>query len=87
MNNKTAYINGILLSGEKDMQPVSGRILFTDGDRIEKILPDGAETAGYEIVDLNGAYLMPGLINLHVHIPATGAPKKKQTDPKSWCVC
>ena len=82
MNNKTAYINGILLSGEKDMQPVSGQILFTEYEQIEKILPDGADTDGYEIVDLNGAYLMPGLVNLHVHIPATGAPKKKQTDPK-----
>ena len=82
MKDKTAYINDILLSGEKDIQPVSGQILFTEYERIEKILPDGADTDGYEIVDLNGAYLMPGLVNLHVHIPATGAPKKKQTDPK-----
>ena len=35
MKNKTAYINGILLSGEKDMQPVSGQILFTEYERIE----------------------------------------------------
>ncbi len=82
MNNKTAYINGILLSGEKDMKPVSGMILFTEGDRITAILPDDTETEGCEIIDLNGAYLMPGLINLHVHIPATGKPKKKQSDPK-----
>ncbi len=82
MNNKTAYINGILLSGERDMQPVSGMTLFTEGDRITAIRPAGSETDGCEIVDLNGAYLMPGLINLHVHIPATGKPKKKQSDPK-----
>lgn len=25
---------------------------------------------------------MPGLINLHVHLPASGKPKKKQSDPK-----
>ena len=82
MNSKTAYINGILLSGEKDMQPVSGMTLFTEGDRITAIQPAGAQTDGYEIIDLNGAYLMPGLVNLHVHIPATGKPKKKQSDPK-----
>ena len=82
MNSKTAYINGILLSGEKDMQPVSGMTLFTEGDRITAIRPAGAQTDGYEIIDLNGAYLMPGLVNLHVHIPATGKPKKKQSDPK-----
>ena len=62
MNNKIAYINGVLLSGEQDMQPVSGQILFTEGDRIEKILPDGAETAGYEIVDLNGAFRLCYLV-------------------------
>ena len=27
-------------------------------------------------------YLMPGLINMHVHLPASGKPKKKPSDPK-----
>lgn len=30
--------------------------------------------------DLNGAYLLPGLINLHVHVPGTGEPKDKPID-------
>ena len=31
---------------------------------------------------INGGYVMPGLINLHVHLPASGKPTVKQKDPK-----
>lgn len=79
---KNAYINGIILSGEKDMQPVSGMVIFTEGERICAIEPQGASTEGCEIIDLNGSYIMPGMINMHVHIPGSGKPKKKQSDVK-----
>ncbi len=79
---KTAYINGVILSGREDMEPLAGHILYTAEDRILDIRPDGAPVDGYEVVDLNGGFLMPGLINLHVHIPGSGKPKKKQTDVK-----
>ena len=47
------------------------------------MVPDGnAELEGYEIIDLKGQYLMPGLVNLHVHIPASGKPQKKPVDAK-----
>ena len=81
-SNRLAFINGLLLTGEENMTPITGHTLFVEGDRILDIRPDGASTDGYEVVDLNGACLMPGLINLHVHIPATGKPKKKQADAK-----
>lgn len=77
-----AYINGIILSGEKDMQPQSGMVIFTENDRICAIEPEGASLEGWEIIDLNGSYIMPGLINMHVHIPGSGKPKKKQSDVK-----
>ena len=80
--NKTAYINGVILNGEADMQPQEGMVLFTEGDRITAIWPQGADTKGCEVIDLGGAYILPGLINLHVHIPGSGKPKKKQTDVK-----
>lgn len=35
---------------------------------------------GYQQVDLNGRYIMPGLINMHLHLPASGRPKKKEED-------
>lgn len=31
-----------------------------------------------KIIDLKGSYVIPGLINLHVHLPASGKPSKKK---------
>lgn len=80
-----AFINGIILDGNKNMQPVKGNVIFTENGKITAIKPQaavGAEPEGYETVDLGGSYIMPGLINLHVHIPASGKPRKKQSDVK-----
>lgn len=79
---KYAYINGIILSGEKDMAPKGGMVIFTEDERISAIEPEGASLEGCEVVDLKGSYIMPGLINMHVHIPGSGKPKKKQSDVK-----
>lgn len=77
---KYAYINGIVLSGKEDMEPEKGLVILTDGELITKICPEGADLNGYELIDLKGRYIMPGLINLHLHLPATGKPTKKQSD-------
>lgn len=77
---KYAYINGIVLSGSEDMEPEKGLVIFTEDEKIAKICPEGASLEGYEVIDLAGKYIMPGLINLHLHLPATGKPTKKQSD-------
>lgn len=79
---KYAFINGIILDGTENMAPISGKILVVDGERIEGIFDTGHNTDGCRIIDLNGSYIMPGLINLHIHTPSTGKPKKKETDAK-----
>ena len=71
---KYAYINGIILSGKEDMQPLYGHSILTDGDRISDIVPTGAEGSEYSKIDLGGKYILPGLVNLHVHLPANGKP-------------
>lgn len=78
---KTAYVNGILLNGKEDMKPEAGWIVITEHDRIVEVAKDPC-VEGCEIVDLKGQYIMPGLVNMHVHLPASGKPKKKQTDAK-----
>ena len=79
---KYALINGILLDGTETMHPRSGLTVLVNGDRIEAIVPAGTEGSDYERIDLAGGYVMPGLINLHVHLPASGKPTVKQKDPK-----
>lgn len=78
---KYAIINGKILNGKKDMSAEEGLCVLVDGEKISKILPlRGANTEGYKIIDLNGKYLMPGLINMHVHLAGNGKPQKKQRD-------
>lgn len=79
---KYALTNGILLNGMEDMEPVSDKVILVEGERIAAIVDKGSDLSGYEVVDLGGKYIMPGLINLHIHLPATGKPKKKESDPK-----
>ena len=79
---KHAFVNGIILDGKKDMQPVTGKAVLTDGNKIVDIVSDLAALQGYEIIDLKGAYLLPGLIDLHVHLALSGKPPKPKKDDK-----
>lgn len=76
-----AYTNGIILDGTERMTPQSGKAILTEGGVITDIVPDTAIPSGYEKIDLGGKYILPGLINLHVHLAGSGKPKKKQSDP------
>ena len=75
-----AYINGIILDGTKDMTPKKNLVVLTKDDKIEKIVPAGADISDYEEVNLHGQYLMPGLINMHIHLPSEGRASMKQHD-------
>ena len=79
---KYAFTNMHLLSGREDMKPQDGQAVLVDGEKIVDIVAESAIPAGYEKRDLGGRYLMPGLINLHVHIPGSGKPQKKPMDAK-----
>ncbi len=76
-----AYTNGIILDGTEHMTPLSGKAILTECGVITDIVPDTAIPSDYEKIDLGGKYILPGLINLHVHLAGSGKPKKKQSDP------
>ena len=82
--NETNYVltNGVLLDGTEKMTPQTGRDIYIEGGRIGAVADAAARREDYEVVDLGGQYVLPGLINLHVHLPASGKPKKKASDPK-----
>ena len=77
-----ALKNGIILDGTKDMQPQKNKTVYISGKNIVDIRPDTDKLNGFQTIDLNGQYVLPGLINMHVHLPANGKPKEKPSDPK-----
>lgn len=86
---KQAFINATVLDGTRDMIPRPNHVVVTEDDRITAVRPasdpiekdiEHLKTHGFDIIDLNGRYIMPGLINLHVHLAGSGAPKKKEQD-------
>lgn len=81
-SEKYALTNCVLLDGSREMTPQTGRAVCIDGEKITEIVDAQHIPAGFTPVDLGGQYLLPGLINLHVHLPASGKPKKKASDPK-----
>lgn len=79
---RTAYIGATILDGTKGMEPKEGMVLVTSGSSIEAIVPEAEKSAyaGCEVRNLKGLFLMPGLINMHVHLAGNGKPQKKQRD-------
>lgn len=75
-----AFINGKLLDGTKDMQVQSGLYILVQDGIITDIVPSTADLQNYNIIDLQGNYILPGLINMHVHLAGNGKPQKKQRD-------
>lgn len=77
---KKAYVNGVILDGTKDMEPVTHKVILVDGETITGIVDEDSNYEAYQKVDLEGQYIMPGLINLHVHLAGNGQPSTKPRD-------
>jgi imidazolonepropionase-like amidohydrolase len=80
MNMNYAFINGKILDGTKDMQVQNGLYILVQDGIITDIVPGTADLQNYNIIDLQGNYILPGLINMHVHLAGNGKPQKKQRD-------
>lgn len=68
------------------MQVQEEQVILVENERITEILPveeagkRNLKASGYEEIDLQGKYILPGLINMHVHLAGNGKPQKKQRD-------
>lgn len=74
-----AIVNANVIDGTQNAAVQAGKTVLVENGRISAITSEPAPK-GWKIVDLKGQYLLPGLINMHVHLPGSGMPKdtKKQ---------
>ncbi len=81
---KYAFTNGVILDGTENMTPLTGKTVIVEKGRIAAIVADTEKVTDAEVIDLKGAYLLPGLINLHVHLASAGKPIQKNAKPKDY---
>lgn len=77
---KYTIANANIISGNMEDGVQSGKYIVVEDGKIASITDDKKAIANLDVIDLNGKYILPGLINLHVHLPGSGMPKdtKKQ---------
>lgn len=78
MAAKDAFVfrNATVLDGTAEMKPRAGQAVVVEKGRIAAMGPTAevAALADAREIDLDGAYLLPGLINMHVHLCGSGRP-------------
>ena len=77
---KYIFTNGHILDGTKDMKVLDGHSVLVEDNKITGIVKGNTVPDGFKEINLEGKYLMPGLINMHVHLAGNGKPQKKQKD-------
>lgn len=77
---KYAFTHANIIDGTKNMTVKENYTLVVNNDKIEDIFPGEREIKDAVTINLNGKYLLPGLINMHVHLAGNGKPQKKQRD-------
>ena len=75
-NESYALLNVTLLDGSEHMEPQRGMAVITEGSKISWVGPAACAQvpSGAREMDMGGAYLMPGLVNMHVHLCGSGKP-------------
>ena len=57
-----------------------GLCVLAEYETIAEIVAAGTARAGYTRIELRGSYLLPGLINMHVHLAGSGKLQQKPRD-------
>ena len=71
----------LLLKGGRVIDPAAGldepREVLIDGDKIQTLLPPGGRAEGAEVIEVSGCWVVPGLIDMHVHLREPGEEYKE----------
>ncbi|MBI3219123.1 MAG: amidohydrolase family protein [Bacteroidetes bacterium] len=70
-----AFIYANLING-KENKVYPNAIVFVKAGKIERIGKAGDDTSGYELIDCEGYYLLPGLIDAHSHLDNLASAKR-----------
>lgn len=70
----TVYKNANILDGTRDMTLQENKVILVNGDKIAGIYDNHGFPKNAKVIDLEGGYVLPGLINLHCHLPGSGKP-------------
>lgn len=73
---KYALTHCNILNGTENMHVQKDMMVIIEGDKIVAIKESGTVPVGVTELNMEGKYLLPGLINLHAHLPGNGKPKK-----------
>lgn len=74
MSTKTLIKNVSIFNGT-DEKLITGKDIVLEGNLISKLIPAGGDESGYdEIIDGQGKFLMPGLIDAHTHLALCRPP-------------
>ncbi|MBK5253416.1 MAG: amidohydrolase family protein [Peptostreptococcaceae bacterium] len=75
MKNKITLTHCIILEGNENMEPKENMSIVIE-DGLISYIGENPNTKDSEIIDLYDKYVLPGLINAHVHLPGSGKPSK-----------
>jgi len=82
MNYTLKHCN--LLDGTKEMSLQSNMTIWIKDEKIELVEKDGKDMPNSKVIDMNGKYVMPGLINLHVHLASSGMVPNTSKKPVDY---
>lgn len=83
--SRYALVNGYVLDGSADMKPREGLVVVVSDGKFEAVAPARElDLAGCVRIDLAGGYIMPGLVNMHVHLASEGKAPKPNAKPVDY---
>lgn len=72
----TAYLHADVLDGTAQMRKIPDATVLVEDGKVCSVQSGGSLPMKCSRVDLRGKTLLPGLINLHCHLPGDGRPQK-----------